>query len=151
MSKIKIGDVFEINTPKGKAYLHYVDKDGSMGDLIRVLQGLYSERPTNFDKITSSKERYVIFFPLSAAVKQKIVVLVGQYSVERFEKPKYMRCEHTVRGEFLGWHIIDMKTWKRQLVKNLTQEQIMLSPWGIWNDTLLIEKLVDNWSLDKWS
>ena len=62
-----------------------------------------------------------------------------------------MRTEHIVRGEFLGWHIIDTDTWQRQLVKSLTREQKQLSPWGIWNDALLIENLVNDWSLEKWS
>lgn len=151
MGRIKVGDIFEINTPKGKAYLHYIYKDKETGDLIRVLTGLYSERPASFDKLAGSKENYMVFFPLSAAAKQKIVEQVGHYPADNFAKPRYMRTEHIVRGEFLGWHIIDTETWERQLIKTLTPEQKKLSPWGIWNDTLLIENLVDDWSLEKWS
>lgn len=151
MGRIKVGDIFEINTPKGKAYLHYIYKDKTIGDLIRVLPGLYSERPAGFDKLAASKERYIIFFPLSAAYKQKIVEQVSHYPVDNFEKPKYMRNDHIIRGEFLGWHIIDTETWQRQLVKTLTPEQKKLSPWEVWNDTLLIENLLNDWSLDKWS
>ncbi|HBX87942.1 MAG TPA: hypothetical protein DEG09_04910 [Marinilabiliaceae bacterium] len=128
MGRIKVGDIFEINTPKGKAYLHYVYKDKTTGDLIRVLPGLYSDRPASFDKLAGSKESFMVFFPLSAAYKQKIVEHVGHYPADSFEKPKYMRTEHIVRGEFLGWHIIDTETWKRQLVKTLTPEQKKLSP-----------------------
>lgn len=150
MARIKVGDIFEINTPKGRAYLHYIYKDKTTGDLIRVLPGLYSKRPANFDTLAGSKERYVVFFPLSAANKQKIVEQVGYYPADNFGKPKYMRTEHFVRGEFVGWHIIDTETWQRQLVKKLTPEQKQLSPWGIWNDTLLIENLLTDWSLEKW-
>lgn len=150
MAKIKVGDIFEINTPKGKAYLHYINKDPITGELIRVLQGLYSERPVNFNELASLKERYIISFPLTAATKQKIVEPVGSYSASDFSKPKLMRTEHNVRGEFLGWYIIDTDTWQRQLVKILTPEQKKLSPWGIWNDTLLIENLTNDWSLEKW-
>jgi len=150
MAKIKIGDIFEMNTLKGKSYLHYIYKDKAIGDLVRVLPGLYSERPANFDKLAGSKERYMIFFPLSAASKQKIVEQVSFYPSDKFEKPKYMRSEHIVRGEFIGWHIIDTETWHRQLVKRLTSEQKQLSPWGIWNDTLLIENIINEWSLEHW-
>lgn len=150
MAKIKIGDVFEINTPKGKAYLHYIHKDSVTGELIRVLQGLYSERPANIDQLAGLAERYIISFPLSVAAKQNIVEFVGHYSASGFSKPKLMRTKHNVRGEFLGWHLVDTETWHRQLVKTLTPEQKKLSPWGIWNDTLLIENLVNNWSLEKW-
>jgi len=150
MARIKIGDIFEINTPKGKAYLHYIYKDRTTGDLVRVLPGLYSDRPANFDKLAGSKERFMVFFPLSAAYNRKIVEPVGYYSADSFGKPKYMRTEHIVRGEFLGWHIIDTETWQRQLEKKLSPEQKKLSPWGIWNDTLLIENLIGDWSLEKW-
>ncbi|BDA78463.1 hypothetical protein LPTSP3_g13930 [Leptospira kobayashii] len=51
MAKIKIGDIFEINTSKGNAYLHYIYQDKSVGDLIRVLPGLYSDRPSNLSLV----------------------------------------------------------------------------------------------------
>ena len=62
-----------------------------------------------------------------------------------------MRDEHNVRGESLGWHIIDTDTWHRELVKKLTHEQKNFSDWASWNDTLLIRRLVEGWSLEKWS
>ncbi len=149
--RIKLGDVFEINTPKGKAYLHYIHKHEILGALIRVLSGLYANRPVDFDMLVSSKERYMIFFPLSAANNRNIVEWVSSYPVNNFDMPRFMRNSHIIRGEFLGWHIVDTETLHRKLVKNLTTEQKKLSPYGIWNDTLLIERLVDNWSLEKWS
>lgn len=150
MAKIKLGDIFEINTPKGKAYLHYIYKDKTIGEIIRVLPGLYSDRLDNFDELASLKERYMIFFPLFFASNRKIVEQVGYYPVDRYEKPQYMRTEFSVRGEFLGWHIVNTDTWQRQMVETLTPEQKKLSPWGVWNDTLLVENLVDDWSLEKW-
>lgn len=150
MGKIQIGDIFEINTPKGSAYLHYIYKDKIGRQLIRVLPGLYSARPESFDNLARSKERYMIFFPLSAANSRKIVKHIGYYQANNFDKPKYMRSEHNVRDESLGWQIIDTDTWHRQLVKDLSAEQKKLSDWGTWNDTLLIENLVSDWSLEKW-
>lgn len=66
MARIKLGDIFEIETSKGKAYLHYIFK-GKDGALIRALPGLYQTRPNNFDDIAVLKERYMLFFPLGAA------------------------------------------------------------------------------------
>jgi hypothetical protein len=150
MIKIKIGDIFEINTPKGKAYLHYIYNDKTLGELVRILRGLYPVRPENLDEIAQN-ERYMLFFPLKAACNRKIVEKVSYFSAANYNMPKYMRDELNIRGKLLGWHIIDTATWKRQLVKDLTKEQLKLSPWGIWNDTLLIERLSDDWSLEKWS
>jgi len=150
MKKVKIGDIFEINTTKGRAYLHYIYKDKAIGELVRILPGLYVDRPVNFDELASSKEKYMIYFPLGAANRQKIVEQVGYHSADKFEKPQHMRTEHIIQGEFLGWHIIDTDTWQRQLVKTLSSKQKQLSSWGIWNDTLLIEKLLEDWTLEKW-
>ena len=108
MARIKLGDIFEVKTAKGNAYLHFI----------------YN--------------------------RKKIVEQVSSYPVNGFEKPQFMRTEHYVRGELSGWHIINTDTWERQLVTELTPEQKKLSPWGVWNDTLLIENLEDDWSLESW-
>lgn len=150
MAKIKEGDIFEIETPEGRGYLHYIHKDSTIGELVRVLPGLYAERPSDVSSLAALKERYMIFFPLSAAYKRKIVERIGSYPADNFSMPKYMRDDHNVRGEFLGWHIIDTSTWHRQLVTALTPEQKKLSPWGVWNDTLLVKNLINDWSLEKW-
>lgn len=151
MRNVYIGDIFEISTPKGKAYLHYIYKDPQVGrELVRVLPGLYPDRPSNINQLASSKEQYLVFFPLSAASKKKIVEHVGHYSAENYEKPPKMRSAHNVRGEFLGWYIIDTDTWQRELTKALTSDQVRLSDWASWNDTLLIERLANGWSLDHW-
>jgi hypothetical protein len=147
MKKIQLGDIFEIETSKGKAYLHYIYKDSTIGALIRVLPGLYAFPPDNLDILANSKELYMIFFPLSAANNRKIVKLVGHYPENNFPKPRFMRIEH----DSDGWDIVNTDTWQRELVRNLSSEQKELSPWGVWNDTLLVERLVGNWSLKNWA
>lgn len=150
MARVKIGDIFEIETSKGKVYLHFLYKDKEIGELVRVLKGFHNIRPASFEDLASSSEQFMVYLPLSAANRRKIVEHVGNFSVANLAKPQYMRTEHYVRGEFLGWHIIDTDTWDRQLVKELTPEQKQLSPWGVWNDTLLIENLEQGWSLENW-
>lgn len=62
MSKIKVGDVFEIETSKGKAYLHYIHEEPEKCELVRVLYGLYQQRPVDIEKIVALDEQYLIFF-----------------------------------------------------------------------------------------
>jgi len=145
-----LGDIFEISTPKGKAYLHYVYKDNKISELIRILPGLFSARPNDLKKIAEANEIFVIFFPLAFAHKKKIVEKVSNYQIVNYNKPKYMRDKHIIQKEFKGWNIVDTESWHNQLVKTLNEEQKKLSPWGIWNDTLLIERLCEGWTLDKW-
>jgi hypothetical protein len=151
MSKIEIGDVFEIDTNKGKAYFQCVKIDKVRGDLINVFNKLYDERPLSIDAVTNVKDHYIIGFPLVAAYKRKLVEKVENIPLPNdFELPQYMRDKHVIRGEFLGWHIIDVNTLKRQFVEKLSPEQKQLSPIGIYNDTLLKEMLERGWSLENW-
>jgi hypothetical protein len=39
---------------------------------------------------------------------------------------------------------------KRELKKVLDEKDLKLSPHGIWNDTLIIERLEENWRLENW-
>lgn len=150
MAKIKIGDIFEISTSDGLAYIHYVFKDPSIGDLVRVLRGKYQHQPDDLENLSSIEEDYVVFFPVTAANKKKLIRHISFSSAENFSMPRYMRTEHNIRREFLGWHIIDTTTWVREFVKTLSEDQIKLSPWGVWNDTLLKERIAANWSLKNW-
>jgi hypothetical protein len=151
MSKIELGDVFEINTNKGKAYLQCVKIDKLRGDLINVFNKLYNESPSSIDEVINVKDHYFIGFPLSVAYRRKLVKKIGNVPLpDDFELPKYMRDKHVVRKEVLGWHIVDVNTLKRQFVEKLSPEQKQLSPIGIYNDTLLKEMLECGWNLENW-
>jgi hypothetical protein len=146
MGKTKLGDIFEINTSIGKAYLHYIYKDPTIGDLIRVLPGLYALTPDNFESLASSKERYMVFFPISLASNKKIVSLVGYSPINSFAKPSFMRIEHDDEG----WDIINTETWQRHFEKKLSPEHIQMSPWGVWNAAMLKARLEEEWHLENW-
>lgn len=151
MAKIKLGDIFEIDTLKGKAYFQCVKIDKLRGDMIRVFNKLYKEQPNPIESTINVKDSYFIGFALSAANHKKLVKKVWNVPLEDdFELPKYMRDKHVIKGQFLGWHIIDTNTLKRVLVQQLSSDQSDLSPWGIWNDTLLKERLESGWSLENW-
>lgn len=151
MKKIEIGDIFEINTPEGKAYLHYVYIDDTKIELLRVMPGLYLHRPDNFELLVKAPESFLVRFPVAAAYRKKIVEKVAHYPIGTFSKPKFMRSIEFRQEEFMGWYIVNTETLQRKLVKELNAEQKKLSPFGIWNDTLLIEKLATGWSLDQWN
>ncbi|WLD93781.1 hypothetical protein [Alkalihalobacillus sp. AL-G] len=152
MARLKIGDVFEITTTKGKGYFQYVHKDEMMGQLIRLLPNLYEESHIFESELVKEKEMYLVHFPLGSALEQKVVRIKGNYEVPRdFVLPKKFRSKHTIKGEFVGWHIIDYETLAREKVQELTNEQKQLSPWGTWNDTLLKERMEHGWTLNDWT
>lgn len=152
MKRIKIGDVFRIKTDNGIAYFQYVFNNKTIGELIRILPGLYEEQLNNLSDLVEEKELFFIHFPLKAAYKQEIVNFVDNFDLPKSLKlPRYMRSKKVDNeSKLISWQIIDYNTWKRESVNKLSPEQIKLSPWGTWNDTLLIERLSEGWTLDKW-
>ncbi|TGM65837.1 hypothetical protein EHQ94_02025 [Leptospira meyeri] len=152
-SRIQLGDVFEFETSKGKAILHFIGKSyrpGS-GEFIRVLEGLYLTLPEKLEEIVTSKERYIILFPCILAFRAKMIKKLGNVSHEKFQIPKIMKLEEIVRGEFKGWYLIDPNTKNRKFVKNLNEKEKQINPSGIWNPALLKERLEKNWSIDEWN
>lgn len=152
MVPLKIGDVFEIETSKGIAFFQYVHKDETIGSLIRILPSLHEGTQNDLlNDLVKQKELYFIHFPLGPALSRGIVRKVGNYPISNeFVLPQKFRDSYIVNGEFICWHIVDYETWKRDRVEVLTHEQKQLSPWGTWNDTMLKEKLVEGWTLEKW-
>jgi hypothetical protein len=94
----------------------------------------------------------LFYFPSwENAIEQKEVSKKGNFNLPQdFVLPSRFRSKHTINGEFISWHIIDYKTWKREEVQELSDAQKQLSPWGTWNDTLLKERLAKRWALDNW-
>jgi len=152
MARLKVGDVFEIVTPKGKAYIQYVFNNDTIGELIRVLQGVYENQPQNLAEIVNKNEEYFVHFPVKAANKQKIIELIGNFELPHdLDIPKKFRTLKKDRdGNLIGWQIVDYDTWQRETVNKLSEQQQELSPWGTWNDTLLVERITQGWTLDKW-
>ncbi|MFC4322018.1 hypothetical protein [Litchfieldia salsa] len=150
--RIKIGDVFQIETSKGLAFFQYVLKHDSMGSLIRILPNLHKDNNTDkINELVEQKELFFIHFPVGAALRRKIVCKVGNFQIPNgLVLPTKFRDKHIVRSEFISWHIVDYETYQIESVKKLTDEQLKLSPMGTWNDTLLIERLEEGWTLDKW-
>lgn len=147
--KIVLGDVFEIETSKGKGYLQCVKLPEKTSEVekIKVFSDLFKKRP-RIEDIINSKKFYYIDFPLIAAYKKGIVAFVENVPLPLdFSCPQYYRTEDIFGN---GWQIVDAETWERKSVEILDSEQKKLSPWGVWNDTLLIENLENNWSLENW-
>lgn len=149
-TKIIPGEVFSIKTSKGYGFLQFIENNDMGIQIVRVLEPLKQEKFVT-QKETDIKERYVIGFAVTAALKRKIIDRAVVLKIpDHFKTPKETRTKHMIRGEFLGWHIVNQKTLKRRLVYSLTPKEIELSPSGCPNDTLLIEWLETDWRLENW-
>jgi hypothetical protein len=148
--KLKSGDVFKIKTSIGFGFLQYLETDNLGIEYVRVLEPVSTNGQISQEGVDQI-ERWNIGFPLKAAARKKIVVMVGNFEIPKsFVNSEFARSEHKIRGEFLGWHIVNRTTLERKLKPYINETDIKLSPHGIMNDTLIVERIEQNWRLEKW-
>jgi hypothetical protein len=146
--RVRIGDIIEIATARGLAYVQFSHKHVRYGALLRVLPGFYDERPRDFSKIVKQPESYVAFLPLQAAVGRHIFGVVGNLPVPDFAKPFPLfraagLIDPATRKAQAWWLWDGEREWR---VGELTPEQRKLPLRGIWNDTLLVERIEAGWT-----
>jgi hypothetical protein len=143
---IKIGDVVEICTRQGRAYAIYTHLHPVYGALLRVFDQLRPVRPFEIADITRSAIRFSVFFPLQAAIENEIVEIVGNVSI-----PDELKAFPTFRAGMVNpiskqvdkWWLWDGENeWE---VGDLTEETRRLPIRGVWNDTLLINRIENGW------
>lgn len=143
----RIGDVIEVPTSKGLAYAQFTHKHEQYGALIRVLPGLFAKPPLNFGELADQRPVFSTFFPLGAACSRGIVHIVASEPVPKHSAsfPIFRSFHRDVTGKRAGpWFLWDgQREWS---VEALTEEQLRdYPPCGIWNDTLLIERILAGW------
>src|SRR6266481_2176258 len=84
--KAKIGDICEIKTPIGLAYLQYTHDGEDMGQVVRVLPGTYSSRPLDVASLAKHKELYFVFYTLEYALRAKQIEIVSNQPIPEWAK-----------------------------------------------------------------
>ncbi|MFO0828716.1 MAG: hypothetical protein U0572_11295 [Phycisphaerales bacterium] len=147
----RIGDVVEIATSRGLAYAHYThehDVPPRYGALLRVLPGLFEQRPLDFSGLVLLAPRFITFFPLGAACNRGSVRIVANEPVpQRSQAFPTFRNSHRDRAEkrVPPWFLWDgAREWR---VDKLSEQQLRdYPPLGVWNDTLLTERIAAGWA-----
>ena len=101
----KKGDVLEIATEKGFAYVQYTHYHPECGELIRVLQDFY-DTPLNSEEIevfTAQRYRFSLFICWDYCVSQKGIRLVGNFPISSEAKafPVFKQPLWTATPEFV--------------------------------------------------
>lgn len=153
--KAKKGDVFTLETKCGYAYLQCVrdKKDGKqydMWEIVRILPGTHREKSLKIaENLVKCKEVFFLEFMLGYALKDRIVEYIGSFDVpEESNAPRYYRSELRWPNGEIHKHIID--SYNKKTIGTWTEEQLDLSPWGMWSVDELIESIEDGWTLDQW-
>jgi hypothetical protein len=154
--KAKIGDIYEVRTPAGLAYLQYSHDGGDMGELVRVLPGLFRSRPTDFAELARQRELYFAFYTLKYALRNGQAEVVSRQPVPDWARRYPMMRWPGARdrtGKIVSWKIfrasepLTIETHKRiPFVRTLTPEQEKLSIHQLWPHPVMVKELARRWT-----
>ena len=143
--RTRLGDLLEVVTPRGFAYVQYVGKHPEYGDAIRILPGFFQKPPGDWSALLS-QEGYFTFYPVSAAVSQELVrVAANEVIPAGKELPALFRRAGWVtrEGKVTVWFICDGARETRRA--ELSEEERRLPIFAIWNHEFLVSRLVEEW------
>lgn len=69
--KLNPGDIVEIETGDGLAYVQVTHNHPSYPEVVRVLPGFHDSRPDGFDVLARAKSVFTTMLPLGGAIKGK--------------------------------------------------------------------------------
>ncbi len=147
-SGASIGDVVEIETPKGLAYAQFAHEHPSYGELLRVLPGVHEERP-DVEALAREDERFYVFYPLGAALaRDPLVEVVGHADVPDPGFPELRVGSWDSDSGEESWYVVTDEGERH--VGRLTAELRKLSPADIVNHKSLVDRITSGWAPDDW-
>jgi len=157
--KAVVGDVVEVKTSAGLAYLQYTHELDNMGSLVRVLPGLFAKRPRDFQDLTRQKELYFTFYTLRHAVRHGDAMIVSHQEIPDWAKP-YPMMRHSAdsdrTGKTLVWRIVRADTpftleelRKAPTYQELTPELERLSTHVLHSHPSMVYHLAQEWTPER--
>jgi len=154
--KAKIGDICEIPTPAGLAYVQYTHDGRGMGELVRVLPGLFSSRPADFSELAYKKELYFVYYTLNFALRAGQADIVANQQIPEPAKD-YPMMRHPAAwdesGKTLTWKIIRASTpltlenlRRLPTVHVLSPDQEKLPEDALWPHPVMVKNLARGWT-----
>jgi len=157
--KIRIGDIAEIVTPAGFAYVQYTHDADTNGELVRVFSELYKVRPQDFSALAQKKESYFVFYTMDYAIRAGQATVVSNQAVPEWAS-NYPVMRHAAAFDDFGrvtrWRIISAASRltlqdliSAPLFAELTPEQMKLSIREIWPHAAMVRKLTGGWTPER--
>ena len=144
-SRARPGDLIEVNTPRGLAYLHYTARHPDFGDTVFVLPGLHASRPREWSS-PHEQDGYFAFYPVGAALRQGLAEVVARLPISAgMDTPPALRRPgaRSQDGKVLCWLVWD---GKEEVVKpELSPSERHLPIGAIWNHEMLLLRLSEGW------
>ncbi|HYO72119.1 MAG TPA: hypothetical protein VEU33_39200, partial [Archangium sp.] len=145
--RARLGDVLEVSTPRGLAYIHYTYfTEEPYREIIRILPGLFTTRPAEFTELVNHPKAFFAFYPARVAVSQGAVEVVAHHPVSpdrAFPAVYRWAGARNRQGRVLAWRICEGT--KETLVRDLSEEQRYLPIFSIFLHDSLVSALSNEW------
>lgn len=111
MTQYRPGDIIEIRTDKGLAYVHLTHNHESYPPVIRLLKGLHQGRPADLERFAAENVRMTAMIPIETALarlgldREKAGHLALPQAERRF--PTFRTPIRDKRGEVIYWWFWD--------------------------------------------
>lgn len=139
--RVRPGDVLELQAADRFAYLHYIGKHPEYGDAVLVSPRLHDRKtPVKGDVFSSA---YVTFYPVTAAVAQELVEVVGHLQPPNL--PGRFRRPGAISGRRIKTWIIEGETGE-QVKSKLSEKELQLPIASIWNHEYLVQRILEGWN-----
>ncbi len=141
--KLIPGDVLEVAIPDDcLGYLLYLGKHHEYGDTVLVVPGTFDRPPTDFSK--EFQHAYVTFYPVTAALAQKLVRVVAKEIIPTGMPPRRLRRAGARSGTRIDSWVIEDESGE-YLKTKLSEDELRLPIAAIWNHELLLKRITTKW------
>jgi hypothetical protein len=139
-ARARVGDVLELDAPRGCVYLQYLGKHPQYGDAVCVCRAPHAIRPAIV--VDLFRDSYVAFYPAAAAVSRGLAKIVGRLPAESM--PSRLRRPGARVGREVRTWIIEEPSG--EIVKHaLSAEELRLPIAAIWNHEMLLQRVEEGW------
>jgi hypothetical protein len=107
-----------------------------------MLPGLYETRP-DLAALVQQEERFSVFFPLGAALARGIFSIAANETVPKAKQPFPVIRSQAPNGTVFYWD--GNREWRETWWRR-TPRWRRGALYEIWNDTLLVERIVTGWA-----
>ncbi len=153
---LKPGDVYSLDTPKGIAYLQFVEWPAGHIPCFRVLQGVYKHPITNerIQKLAYKSHRFITSIPIVSAKKDSTWRRQGGFvlPVKYAKLPPFVNDSTDIFGSKYGWAIVRYTNDGRveTHVDKLSEEQKDYPEDGVSAMDLLADRIASGWRPRDW-
>jgi hypothetical protein len=144
--KLQRGDILQLQTSRGHAYVQFVGKHRSYGDTIAVPPRIFEvpQRPTS----VLFEDSYLAFYPASAAIRESLASVVGN-DEPRHSVPIQTRRDAWPLGSRVDTWIIEDSAGDERRTKNLSPAELSLPIGSIWSHDFLLARMRTHWRPDR--